>query len=120
LLSEKQSSLQCERNKQIIQTAMNNINIDINNATYEDISNKFQKEFSKKDIYEPLLVEKYDNVEARTGGYYSEFEFSSNIAGGVMVKALYEFQKKGEDNKNSFWRTGACTIFIDKNGKIMN
>lgn len=116
LQQEQQRSLQCERNKQVIQTAMNNVNIDVNNATYEDISNKFQEEFSKKDIYEPLLGKKYDKVDVTTGGYFSEFQFSSKYLDGVI---FYEFQKKGKENKNSFWRTGACTVLINENGNII-
>ena len=99
---------------------MNNVNIDVNNATYKDISNKFQEEFSKKDIYEPLLGKKYDKVDVTTGRYFSEFQFSTKYRDGVMVEAFYEFQKKNKDNKNSFWRTGACELLIDEKGKIIN
>lgn len=120
LQQEQQRSLQCERNKQVIQTAMNNVNIDVNNATYKDISNKLQEEFSKKDIYEPLLGKKYDKVDVTTGRYFSEFQFSTKYRDGVMVEAFYEFQKKNKDNKNSFWRTGACELLIDEKGKIIN
>lgn len=124
LQADKQNLLQCERNKQVIQTAMNNVNVDLNNASYEDISDKFKKEFLRKDIYEPLLGNRYDSVQVRTGGYYSEFEFSSRFLDGSLIRALYTFKRDDKCRKNSencFWQTGgSCKIFIDENGKIIN
>ena len=123
LQAEHERSLQCEKNKQVIQTAINNVNIDINNATFKEISDKFQKEFSKKNIYEPLLDIKYDKVEARTGGDFSEFQFSSKYRDGVMVEAFYEFHRKNKcsgSNENCIWLNNACKIIIDEKGKIIN
>lgn len=123
LQTERERSLQCERNNQVIQTAINNVNIDLNNATFKEISDKFQKEFSKKDIYENLLNIKYDKVEATTGSDFSQFQFSSKYRDGVVLEASYAFQRKNkcsENNENCIWQNRACKIIIDKNGKIIN
>lgn len=120
LQAEQERALQCERNKHVIQTALNNLNIDINNASYEEISAQFQKEFSKNDIYEPLLGKKYDKVEANTGDYFSEFQFSTKDQDSIHVEDIYTFEKKNEHNEYNIWATMACKILINENGKFVN
>lgn len=117
---EQQRSLQCERNKQVIQTAMNNLNIDINNTSYQEISTQFKNEFSRKDIYESLLGRKYDYIDTTTDRNFSQFRFFTKYKDGLRVEELFVFRKKSDYKENGFWVTQACSLLIDGNGKIIN
>lgn len=120
-MSEQMDKFQCERNKQVLQTAMNNVDVDIINAPYEELAQKFQKEFSQIDIYESLLGHKYEMVKARGDHFGVEFQFNTKYKDGFLAEEVYEFHrlgKCGKDNENCYWTTRACVIYIDENGKI--
>lgn len=121
--AEQQKFLNCDNNKKVIQTAIKNTGINLNNASIEEITQKFQKEFSNKDKYKLLLGRNYDMVESMADSYYSEIKFLSKYKDGYMVSDIYSFERKGKCNKfndNCIWNTFACKIYIDENNKIIN
>ena len=119
LRAKQEATLQCERDKQVIQTAITALNINVNQASYDEISNKFQQEFSKIDTYAPLLEEKYNIVNIYTDKGYSRITLSNEKPLVSFTIADYFFQKKSGTYENSFWRAGTCIINVDENGNVI-
>ena len=113
---EEERLIDCQRNKTVIRTAMNNVGINMEKASFKEIADKYQAEFSKTDIYVPILGKDYGIVKVASGRNFAQWEFLSAQKGGYAVHAIYSFHRGGEcgkDYKNCYWNTGACPIYVD-------
>ena len=120
----KERIFSCENDKNMIKTAMNNVDIDLSKASFEDISKLFEKELSKKDIYEPLFGKKY-KIFSSSRDSYSNFEFQYN-EGFTSISTYFYFERNWEcskESKNCYWSIPTCRtggIFIDENWEIID
>jgi len=114
----------CENDKNMIKTAMNNVDIDLSKASFEDISKLSEEELSKKDIYEPLFGKKY-KIYSNSRDSYSNFEFQFNE--GLASRSTYFYFERNwecsKESKNCYWHIPTCRtggIFIDENWEIID
>lgn len=87
----KERIFSCENDKNMIKTAMNNVDIDLSKTSFEDISKLFEEELSKKDIYEPLFGKKY-KIHSNSRNAYSSFEFQYN-EGLASISTYFYFER---------------------------
>lgn len=114
---EEKRLLGCQKNTNVIKTAMDNVQIDMGKASLKEIADRYRSEFSKKEIYASILGQDYGIVEVHSGGNFAEWRFlSAHRDNSYDVRAVYSFYRSGEcgkDNKNCYWNTGACAIYVD-------
>ena len=102
--------------------AINNVDIDLSKASFEEISKLFVEELWRKDIYEPLFGWEY-NITSDPGNFGTSFQIRY-YNGDYIYFWFYREWECSKEAENCHWSmlgSGPCKrwIFIDENWKIV-